>query len=720
MRAMTNSRRWCGAVAIAVAAGASALVSSQEKPAVPGPDAQLRYAMLVTEDSRPVTRAAAEPLLRAVGHPAPEIARLAVRALGRLERGAFLPDILHAMNDSDALVRAEAANAIAQAAAGDPETAFSALRTRLDVERDPVARGALLDALGRLPFDTPAARVPVERILASALGGEFSPLPVRVGAARGLESLTRRALRAAALGTGRPSAAGDEVRVRRVAMLVLNAAGAADTTYERLAIDRDEQIRRLAVAGMAGSVPPELRDRIVLQGLRDQSLAVRYDALRVHARHAAASGCGPEIAALGDPNLHVALLAADLLATACAADSTATEALMAVVLPHAAAVAAARPARPAPSAAGSGSGSPPAAAPSDIGPWHLPAHALVSLARRAPGAARPLTSRLVAHPVWQARMYTARAAAAAADVETLASLVQDSNANVAAAAIDGLRQARGRDADPVVLAALARRDSQVIMAAARALEGTPARVAAAVGLLKTLDTLTAEKRDTSRDPRLALLERLREVGSADDAAALAPYTADFDPRIALRAAEILTAWTGDAQEIKTTRLATLPPPPREEIDGLPAGLRVTMANGRAFDIALWRADTPVTVWRIVRLVRQRYYDGLTFHRIVPNFVIQGGSPGADEYVGDGPFMRDELLGRSHDRGTVGVSTRGRDTGDAQFFVNLVDNPRLDHDYTIFGEIVGGMDVVDDIVEGDVMKTVELLPRLQGAAPPARQ
>ena len=89
-------------------------------------------------------------------------------------------------------------------------------------------------------------------------------------------------------------------------------------------------------------------------------------------------------------------------------------------------------------------------------------------------------------------------------------------------------------------------------------------------------------------------------------------------------------------------------------------------------------------------------------------MLQGGSPDAVEYVGDGPFLRDEVGLRSHDRGTLGISTRGRDTGDAQLFVNVVDNPRLDHDYTVFGEIVSGMAVVDRIIEGDVMARVEVI------------
>jgi cyclophilin family peptidyl-prolyl cis-trans isomerase len=129
-----------------------------------------------------------------------------------------------------------------------------------------------------------------------------------------------------------------------------------------------------------------------------------------------------------------------------------------------------------------------------------------------------------------------------------------------------------------------------------------------------------------------------------------------------------------------------------------------MRSGKTFFIDL-RADlAPLTVGRFARLAQDGYYDGLSFHRVVANFVIQGGSPASNEYSGDTLYMRDEISGLSHVRGSVGLSTRGRDTGDAQFFVNLVDNPRLDFDYTIFGS-VGKPTDLDDILEGDVIATI---------------
>ena len=109
--------------------------------------------------------------------------------------------------------------------------------------------------------------------------------------------------------------------------------------------------------------------------------------------------------------------------------------------------------------------------------------------------------------------------------------------------------------------------------------------------------------------------------------------------------------------------------------------------------------------RVARRAAEGFYDGLTFHRIAANFVIQGGSPGANEYIGDSRHMRDEVGLWPHVRGAVGISTRGRDTGDAQIFIDLVDNPRFDHEYTVFAQVLNGLDVVDRILEGDTIERI---------------
>jgi cyclophilin family peptidyl-prolyl cis-trans isomerase len=132
-----------------------------------------------------------------------------------------------------------------------------------------------------------------------------------------------------------------------------------------------------------------------------------------------------------------------------------------------------------------------------------------------------------------------------------------------------------------------------------------------------------------------------------------------------------------------------------------------MANGGEMELRLLASEAPTNTARFARLARSGYFDGLTFHRVAPNFVIQGGSPGANEYAGDGPYTRDELTSRPHLRGTVGLSTRGRDTGDAQIFINLVDNVRLDHNYTIFAEVVSGMEVADAVLEGGIIESITI-------------
>jgi cyclophilin family peptidyl-prolyl cis-trans isomerase len=260
------------------------------------------------------------------------------------------------------------------------------------------------------------------------------------------------------------------------------------------------------------------------------------------------------------------------------------------------------------------------------------------------------------------------------------------------------------EADSVYIDALGRRDYQLLLTAARALEGSPNGARAVSALLDALRRITAEARDTSRDPRLAILARLREFGSREHAPALQTCLVDFDPAVATECAATLQAWTGLPPRPPLVR-------PRVTAPGAPAPTatraRVIMKGGGTFDLRLFPDDAAATVGRFVRLARQGYYNGLTFHRVVPNFVIQGGSPGANEYMGDGPFMRDEVGLRTHARGTLGISTRGRDTGDAQIFVNLVDNPRLDHNYTVFADVTAGMDVVDGIIEGDVIERIEI-------------
>ena len=368
----------------------------------------------------------------------------------------------------------------------------------------------------------------------------------------------------------------------------------------------------------------------------------------------ARSDCGALRIALADSAWPVRLRATDLLSPSCSADDS-----IAVTLRN---WIDALPANAGRRAAGGVS-------------WHAAAHAAVALARMRPGDARSRLSKLARHRQWQVRMYAARAAAVLADTLRLRTLARDADDNVKEAAVEALSKLTGHADDDVYLAVLGAQGAQAVRAAAIALKGSPrADVRAAASTAFT--RWTARGNASARDARVALLEAAGRPAT-DDAAL--PVRAKLLPQ--------------------TVALAL----------GADVRLRVTMApssGGGSFVVRLRGDVAPLMASRILALARARYYDGLSWHRVEPDFVIQGGSPGSNEYVGLPVFMRDELGTVPHLRGTVGMSTRGHDTGDAQWFVNLKDNLRLGRDYTVFGEVIEGIDVVDGILEGDVMAAIE--------------
>ncbi len=120
-------------------------------------------------------------------------------------------------------------------------------------------------------------------------------------------------------------------------------------------------------------------------------------------------------------------------------------------------------------------------------------------------------------------------------------------------------------------------------------------------------------------------------------------------------------------------------------------------------------DAPNTVDNFTKLAKDGFYDGLTFHRVLPNFVIQGGCPDGTGAGGPGYAIKCELDGNNqyHDKGVLSMAHAGRDTGGSQFFVcHSRDNTsHLDGVHTCFGKVVEGLEVIDAITEGDVIETI---------------
>ncbi|MEP6493872.1 MAG: peptidylprolyl isomerase [bacterium] len=672
--------------------------------------------MLVAEDARGLGAAGVAPILDGLAPKLDSHIRLAaVRGLGRLQRADALARLAPLLADPLPNMRMEAANAIAESMqnvwgpfatrrADAPESARQSLRAAIDTltsqvdrETDPRVLGAIARAIGRLPFaDSGSARLAERTILRAAERArtmESGPGRATYDVVAGLYALARARrslgdLTVPSLELLRQlSRAPAPLDARREALLALGAANALDSaTVIAASHDRDWQLRRLAFTGIR-SLDAASRAALLRDALHDSVAMVRTDAMRlVRTNGDAAPDCTPLVAATRDPSPLVELAAIDALAGPCSDRGAQVSALDAI--------AKTLPAADPPREAGRVT-------------WHAASHAIVALARTDSAAARALLPRFASHPRQHVRAYAARAAAAIGDAALLTRLAADADHDVQEAAVDGLKEVRGHAADSVYVAVLASPGYQAVLAAARALQGTT-NPTAKPALLATFDRLSAERRENARDPRVAVLTRIGELGSAADAPRVEKYTADFDSSVAIAAARITNTWTGRDVIAHPVPLPIQGEPLARFFLAADVRLRVTMATGGTFTIALDAAESPATAARVVRLARAGYYDGLTWHRMVPNFVIQGGSPDANEYVGDAQFMRDEIDARPHHRGMVGISTRGHDTGDAQPFVNLVDNPRLEHSSPLFGTVVTGMDVVDGILEGDVIRRVDVV------------
>lgn len=129
-------------------------------------------------------------------------------------------------------------------------------------------------------------------------------------------------------------------------------------------------------------------------------------------------------------------------------------------------------------------------------------------------------------------------------------------------------------------------------------------------------------------------------------------------------------------------------------------------------VKFFEEDAPNTVANFVKLSKSGFYNGLTFHRVIPDFVIQGGCPNGTGSGGPGYTINCELDGDNqyHDRGVLSMAHAGRNTGGSQFFIchSRRNTAHLDRHHTCFGRVVEGLEVIDAIRQGDKMITVEII------------
>jgi cyclophilin family peptidyl-prolyl cis-trans isomerase len=149
--------------------------------------------------------------------------------------------------------------------------------------------------------------------------------------------------------------------------------------------------------------------------------------------------------------------------------------------------------------------------------------------------------------------------------------------------------------------------------------------------------------------------------------------------------------------------------PYDPAPGVPLYTPRLILHTRAgqIEIHLNVVEAPLACAVYLDLARRGFFNGLTFHRVVPGFVIQGGDPRGDGTGGPGFTLRDEVGQRPYARGTVGIALAGKDTGGSQLFIALSPQPHLDGTYPVLGWVAQGMEVVDKIQPGDVIERVSV-------------
>jgi cyclophilin family peptidyl-prolyl cis-trans isomerase/HEAT repeat protein len=670
----------------ALAAVLAAAPAPAAKKEVPPPPSRVEVLgrTLALEDAR---SAGAGELERQLRHKDAGVRRRAALAAGRVGDASLVPALVDLMNDAEVEVRRMAAFALGLA--GDPRAADRLLAALAD--SDGTVRGRAAEALSRI--GDPRAAAAIARALVDSLPKTISRMTVR-GDDPGSADDTWAEQRLALFALARLRDAGaarlallDAARPRfdwwAATWVAMRLASPELRPVLVEAVESSDPLSRALGARGLGALGESSAVPLLLPLVRDSDEGVVVHALRA-------------LGAIGDPRGTPAAAAA----LQSESDVVRREALLAL---------AALPGDPAlrPRLV---------ALVGDRSPW-VRAAALSALARADRGELALVLSGLDPDPVWWVRAALATALAGGDDemsVGLLHAMLRDEDPRVLPAVLDGLRRTRGKDSLDTLVRHLEHADLGVRVGAADAI--------AALGAVSASPALAAAWRRGLADGPGELEARLAAVralaAQADDAARSGlAEAAREDPSRAVRAQAVsaLARLGGPAGEAGAERVRRPALDYREAMAPYAPRTGVTLYTPRAFlhtrhgaiEIHLDVVEAPLTAASFVDLARAGFYDGLAFHRVEPTFVVQAGCPRGDGNGGPGRTLRDEITRRPYGRGSVGMALSGRDTGGSQFFVTLSPQPHLDGAYTLFGQVVRGLDVLERIRPGDAIERVEV-------------
>jgi len=288
----------------------------------------------------------------------------------------------------------------------------------------------------------------------------------------------------------------------------------------------------------------------------------------------------------------------------------------------------------------------------------------------------------------------------------LTALLKDSDQRVLPAVLDALAKIGATDAAPEFIAGLKADDPVVRGAAARGLATLKANAVPAL-----LEAVKTAQGDGLYVARTAALDALMALDPAAARPVLTTALTDRDWAVRVRAADNLRK-LDPAADVSAMRPAPAPTVAElAAVDGLiapkfsPQAYIETSKGTIQFELAI--LDAPRTVANFMALVRRNYFRGVQLHRVVPDFVVQDGDPRGDGEGGPGYTIRDEINQRPYLRGTVGMALDWADTGGSQFFITHSPQPHLDGRYTVFGQVVSGMDVVDRLQQWDTITSIRV-------------
>ncbi|HKQ76648.1 MAG TPA: peptidylprolyl isomerase [Blastocatellia bacterium] len=254
---------------------------------------------------------------------------------------------------------------------------------------------------------------------------------------------------------------------------------------------------------------------------------------------------------------------------------------------------------------------------------------------------------------------------------------------------------------------LKEKDVIVRATAANILAGQPREA----HLTPLLDALAQSKNDSANDAKLAILTALSKHKKPEAIEAIKSALTDKDHLVRRHTVNLLKQMGAGDHSDRIGIVQTGHDKRFYQSVAARLNKRITATIHTAkgpIRIELFPKDAPITVDSFITLARKGYFNNLKFHRVVPNFVIQGGDPRGDGEGGPGYQIRCEINTRPYIHGAVGMALSGKDTGGSQFFITHTPQPHLDGGYTVFGQVVSGLEVVDRISRDDVIRRVEII------------